>query len=155
MAYRAGGIALLIGDRAARSRPNEPLEALRADVIGSYRAHLPGEPSRPAPYAAAWVKVVQSGQAPIALAQLGGEPARSPLANYLGRQPLQMAIGTMGPGGVIRLVSAEVTALLRGAPEQAVGPRRPGPGRNRSRGGPRMPGPGGQLAVGSRWLNTR
>jgi DNA-binding CsgD family transcriptional regulator len=108
-----------------RAGPLAALEAMRAGFIDFYRARRRLEPSGSGPRLATfWVRAVDLNERRFALAEVApGEPARSPLASYLGQEPADMTVGTANQEWVINSVSADIGALLGTSAEGFVGRR--------------------------------
>jgi DNA-binding CsgD family transcriptional regulator len=102
------------------------LKAIGSGAIDFYSAHRRlddgGGPER---VITAWVRAVQFGGERVALAELasGDRPRPSPLAEYLGHQPLEMAVGTVNSDWVVTSVSTDITGLLGISAEEATGHR--------------------------------
>jgi DNA-binding CsgD family transcriptional regulator len=110
---------------ARRSHLQNVLEAVRAGGIDAYRAHgILGAGSRSQPFTA-WVEAFRFEGGPVALVQIahGIERQHSPLAEYLGRTPLAMAVGTVDPSWVITSMSADVETLVGMPADDVVGRR--------------------------------
>jgi DNA-binding CsgD family transcriptional regulator len=112
---------------ADRAGVAEALEALRVDKIDAYRArrHLimgDGTASDPA---TAWVRTVDFGGHRLALGQISfvPDPHASPLGQYLGREPVRLAVGKASEQWVIESVSADIVDLLDITSDQAIGRR--------------------------------
>jgi DNA-binding CsgD family transcriptional regulator len=100
------------GDRA---NTQAALEAMRAGAIDFYLARrcLSADGS-PEQTATLWATAYRFGDERVALVEMayGHEPRQSPLAEYLGRGPLEMAVGTTDAAWVITSVSADIDGLL-------------------------------------------
>jgi DNA-binding CsgD family transcriptional regulator len=111
---------------ADRQSALSALQAMRDGAIDFYRAttriHAPGGQDH---VVTAWVRRLCFGDRPIALAEVlsGTEPQRSPLAQYFGRDPLTMVVGTTDANWVITSVSTDIRELLGMSAEEAKGRR--------------------------------
>jgi DNA-binding CsgD family transcriptional regulator len=111
---------------SAEDRPNvaAALEVLRSGGIDFYRAHRRwDEADGSEGLRTSWVRAVEFGGKRFAFIEVaaGSEPRQSPLAAYLGREPVPMAIGTVDPSWIITAISSDITALLGLAPEEVCG----------------------------------
>jgi PAS domain S-box-containing protein len=106
---------------ADRGSAREAMDAMRDGTIDFYRAHRHFVDGRRT--GTVWVRALRFGDRPVALAQIayGGDQNGSPLADYLGRAALAMAVGTIDAAGVITSVSTDITELLGVKPEEAIG----------------------------------
>ena len=100
--------------------------AMRDGAIDFYRAtrRISAPPDRDR-IVTAWVRRLSFGDQAIALAEIvsGTEPQPSPLAQYFGREPLTMAVGTTDADWVIKSVSTDISALLGRSAEDVTGHR--------------------------------
>jgi DNA-binding CsgD family transcriptional regulator len=100
------------------------LEAMSAGVIDFYRSHRPIGPARaPDGLTAEWVQAVEFGDKRLALVQAsnGSRVRLSPLAEFLGREPLEMAVGRTDTKWRVKSVSCDITALLGISADDLVG----------------------------------
>jgi DNA-binding CsgD family transcriptional regulator len=100
------------------------LEAMSAGVIDFYRSHRPIGPAHsPAGLTAEWVQAVEFAGRRFALVQAsdGGGVRQSPLAELLGREPLEVAVGTTDTQWRVKSVSCDITALLGIGADDLVG----------------------------------
>jgi DNA-binding CsgD family transcriptional regulator len=113
----------LIGDED-RMSALLALGAMRAGVIDFYRAHRRFGPTEASgTVATAWVRAVEFDERRVALTELvDGMGARpSPLVEFFGRDPLQMAIGGVDSAWVVTSVSDNINLLLGVSAGQFVG----------------------------------
>lgn len=102
------------------------LTAMRDGAMDSYRTHRRlGTPAGPGRAVTGWVRSFRFGDRRIALAEEADESDSqlSPLAAYLGREPLTMVVGTTDARWVITSVSSEVSELLGITAAEATGRR--------------------------------
>jgi DNA-binding CsgD family transcriptional regulator len=100
------------------------LEAMSAGVIDFYRSHRPIGPAHSrAGLTAEWVQAVEFGEQRFALVQAsdGGGARQSPLGELLGREPLDLAVGTTDAEWRVKSVSCDITALLGTTADDLVG----------------------------------
>jgi DNA-binding CsgD family transcriptional regulator/PAS domain-containing protein len=99
------------------------LEAVRVGPMDFYRAHRRPDPADASGTFTIWVNAVELGGERVALVQLakGDEPQHSPLVEYLGGEPLQMAIGTTDVSWVITSISNDVEGLLGISSDELLG----------------------------------
>jgi PAS domain S-box-containing protein len=103
-----------------RARARDAIDAMRDGTIDFYRAHRHFVDGSRA--GTVWVQALRFGDRPVALAQIAyGEHADSPLAEFLGRPAVEMAVGTVDAAGIITSVSTDITELLGVVTEEAVG----------------------------------
>ena len=110
-------------DRAATLRA---LRALRAGAVDFYRAHRRvADATNTGRDMTAWVRPFLFGDKPVALAETapGDASERSPIATYLGREPLAMAVGTVDRDWSITSVSADIVDLIGITAAETVGQR--------------------------------
>ncbi|MEA3077440.1 MAG: hypothetical protein QOF60_2348 [Actinomycetota bacterium] len=112
----------LLGPKAAE-RCAGAIEALGLGVIDFYRSYgwvANGDCEGPI---TVWVRALQLDRECIALVELasGDEPQHSPLVRYLGREPLEMAIGTADASWTITSISTDIEALLGFPADEVVG----------------------------------
>jgi PAS domain S-box-containing protein len=111
---------------SAEDRPQvvAALEALRTGSIDLYRAHRRWDgPDGSERLRTSWARAVEFGGKRYAFIEVadGSEPRQSPLAAYLGHEPVAMAIGAVDPSWVITAISSDITAVLGLAPEEVCG----------------------------------
>jgi DNA-binding CsgD family transcriptional regulator len=99
------------------------LEAVALGVVDFYRSYgwvANGDSEGPI---TVWVRALQLDRESIALVELanGDEPQHSPLVRYLGREPLEMAIGTANASWTITSISSDIEALLGFSAHEATG----------------------------------
>jgi DNA-binding CsgD family transcriptional regulator/PAS domain-containing protein len=100
------------------------IEAMRIGIIDFYRGHphvgLTEESGSPA---TTWVRAVQFGDRRVAFVEVvdGSQTGQSPLAEYLGREPLEMAVGEMDDAWIVTSVSNNIESVLGVRPEEVVG----------------------------------
>jgi DNA-binding CsgD family transcriptional regulator len=104
----------------------QALAAMRDGAIDLYRAHRRiGSLDDQDHVVTAWVRRLRLSDRTMALAEFarGGEPRRSPLADYLGREPVTMVVGTTDDDWVITSISEDVETLLGYPAASATGRR--------------------------------
>lgn len=119
-------VANIVDDDDDRGDALLALQAMRAGAIDSYVSHrAAGARQDPDRVVTEWVRRLRFGDRRLALVQVaeGTGVRQSPLATYLGREPLTMVVGTTDADWVVTSVSTEVEALLGITPSEAVGRR--------------------------------
>ena len=108
---------------ADRSRARLALKALAAGSIEFVRAHGRFAGPDPDQIYTHWVAAVEIGGERLAVAQIAaGMPKEtSPLAKYLGSEPVDLAVGAVTRDWVVSAVSTGVEGLLGIAAEEFVG----------------------------------
>ena len=107
-----------------RANVTAALEVLRSGGVDFYRAHRRWNNADSSEAArTSWVRAVEFGGKRFAFIEVadGSEPRPSPLAAYLGHEPVPMAIGTVAPSWIITAISGDITALLGLAPDEVCG----------------------------------
>jgi DNA-binding CsgD family transcriptional regulator len=100
-----------------------PLRAMQRRDIDFYRAHrVPAGADSLAPVTT-WVRAVDVGDERLALVEIApaNEGSRSPLADFLGREPQTMALGITDDSWLITSISSEITELLGEPPNEVAG----------------------------------
>lgn len=109
-----------------RPKATAALQALETGVVDFYRVHRP-IPATPGTegLGTQWVRAVSLDGTRQALIEFGdgSAPRPSPLNRFLGREPVRMAVGLVGPDWVVRSISADVSDILGLAPLDMVGRR--------------------------------
>jgi DNA-binding CsgD family transcriptional regulator len=101
-----------------------PLRAMQHRDIDFYRAHrVPAHSESTLTPVTTWVRSVDVGDERLALVELApaNEGSRSPIADYLGREPRTMALGITDDSWLITSISSEITELLGAAPNEVAG----------------------------------
>jgi len=107
-----------------RAKATAEWEAMRDGAIDFYGGHLMTHaPSGAELPARQWVRAVRLADRTFAFVEVapGTEAKTSPLANYLGHEPLTMAIGIVDSRWTITAISREVVDLLGITPDELVG----------------------------------
>jgi len=112
-----------------RAQDREPAQAALAAVasggVDFYRTTrvIESPASADGMTAIAWVRAVDLDGRRTALIEVSfGQPlAGSPLAEYLGNEPLDMAVGTLDSEWVIKSISREAEAIMGGPAEEIIG----------------------------------
>jgi DNA-binding CsgD family transcriptional regulator/PAS domain-containing protein len=100
------------------------LNAMSTGAIDFYRSHRQIGPAQsPEALATEWVRAVQWGDERWALVEAapGSERRQSPLADHLGGEPIDMAVGRTDTDWIIKFVSSDITALLGASPGELIG----------------------------------
>ena len=109
-----------------RPKATAALHALEAGIVDFYRVHrsIPSAPGTEG-LGTLWVRSVSLDGTRQALIELGdgSAPQPSPLNKFLGRDPIRMAVGIVGPDWVVRSVSSDVSDVLGVTPADLVGRR--------------------------------
>lgn len=117
-----GASALGLFDGQDRLRAKAALEAIRDGVVDFYGAHREIRPTETTTEVAPlWVRAVQLDGQRMALVEAAGSSARRPLVDYLGSEPLVMAIGATDMSFTITAVSEDIVELLGIDPREMVG----------------------------------
>ncbi len=100
------------------------LQALDAGVVDFYRVNrsiqaTPGSEG----LGTQWVRAVSLDGTRQALIEFddGSAPQPSPLNRFLGQEPVQMAVGLVGPDWVIRSMSSDISEIVGITPVEMVG----------------------------------
>jgi DNA-binding CsgD family transcriptional regulator len=117
-----GHSALDLLDHQSRASAQVALAAMGAGAVDFYRSF--GQLAAPEPSECLiWVRAVDFAGERVALAEVASGSGRpeSALTRHLGREPLEMAVGSVGTDWVITCISSDIETILGFGPEEAVG----------------------------------
>ena len=124
---KVGDLITDLWRREDRSAAAAALRAMHAGFMDFYRAQRVARdaaPDRASGVSTIWVRALHFGDHRMALAEATAGPLpESPLARFVGHEPLEMAVGLADANWIISSVSCEITALIGAAPSEVIGQR--------------------------------